>query len=291
MSANSCLGPNLATRPRALRCFLVFAIALCAGSAFAELVPASLRAWAGSYADRTGFDVTQAGEPLIQTYSNGNGGADVWTAYGVNKAGSTVSLGTYYTANDEKIWAGSKWTDVLTVYTPDAPVDTWLHLLFSVHLDGLLVANEYGASSARSQVTYAMLTGGEGSWISRPNFSASVSGPRGRIDVDQTFLGDVAIRNGHTFNLISDLETFTTGYLMGPPSSSTLAESAFGDTAQWMGGTLWIGDRQAEHFSITAASGHDYALHSTVPEPATGWLAICGIAGLLAARRLTPTRS
>lgn len=229
--------------------------------------------------------VTQPNGPYILNLTRSDRTAGVWADYGINKAGAWISATPY----GGYVLAQSRWRDQLTVYTPDAALNAWVHLLFSVRLEGHLEAHEDNFFSSRAIVNYEMTEVGDGSWVTRPLYGRSIAptpnstaGGHVELDVDEILLGDIAIRNGHTFDLISTLSVNPESDSMGPAGTGW-AESSFDHSAEWLGGSVWIDGAEASSFTITSASGYDYGPHTPhngVSEPASLALLCVGLATL-----------
>ncbi|MCC6127354.1 MAG: PEP-CTERM sorting domain-containing protein [Pirellulales bacterium] len=209
--------------------------------------------------------------------------AAAFTDYGRN--GSGVSMwanrpyGAPQTGHYGWINATSKWTDVLTVSTPSAAPGAPVDVVFSIRLHGHMEANSTPYALVYSRMGFGMLLNEYGDWITRPSLQhdigAGYSGPSSSvIDVDEIQHGRFRVPNGAAFNLISELSTYVRGEFLGPWDQNFDAESAFGNSAQWLGGSVWIGDTPLSDFTLASASGFDYRLPA-VPEP--GMLALLGI--------------
>lgn len=266
-------------------------LALLPGFAFAALYSPSVGANIATNGI-VGQWVTQPNGPYILNLTRNDRTAGVWTDYGMNKAGAWITdvrpgQGQYFGGY---VIAKSRWVDQLTIYTPEAALNDWVHLLFSVRLEGHLEAYEDDNFGSSAHVNYGMSLNHDGSWVTQPSYGRgiaptpnSTAGGHVELDVDEILFGEIAIRNGHTFNLISTLSVNPESDGFGPPGVGW-AESSFSNSAEWLGGSVWVNGAQASSFIITSASGYDYGPRSpqnNMPEPAS--LALLGI-GLVTLR-------
>lgn len=230
-------------------------------------------------------DSSQFGEPVMLSLNGSDRSAGVWTQYGINRAGSVLALERGVTVTHAWLSATSRWTDALRLWVPEVAAGDPVRLRFSIGLDGHLEAHEDPFTMAKAQVNYAMGLNHHGTWIVQPSFGLLIGPPSltggGHVerDIDLVLLGELEVANGNWFNLISDLSVRTQGDLMGPPGSMW-AESAFGNSARWLGGAVWVDGHQASSFTIMSGSGFSYLAPTGVPEPASAGLMLAGL-GLL----------
>lgn len=290
--------------PRSGRLLIVAALCgLTAQSSLATPFPASVTASLnGSAWDVNGTlvptVVDQALGPVLASETRATAQfAGARTDYGSNGSASSLwatrpwsSPGTGSTG---WVQATSKWTDQLTLYTPDAALDAPVDLVFSIGLQGHIEGTRTDFVSLGGHVRYSMLLNEYGSWVSRPSLWRDLWEDSGgsydyhdRIDVDEVQLGRFTVPNGRTFNLISELGTRVTGGFWGPWGTAFSVESSFGNTVSWMGGQVWVGSRPASSYTITSASGFNYGQQTAVvPEPSMLAQLALGLAGLTLARR------
>lgn len=99
--------------------------------------------------------------------------ASVFTNYGTH--GAAVSMwakrpyGEPMTGHWGWISAASKWTDVLTVSTPDVAPNAPIDVVFSLALHGHMETNRTSSVSVGGQVLFEMLLNGYGSWVAKPS--------------------------------------------------------------------------------------------------------------------------
>lgn len=275
-------------RLRPLRLFAATALSvLLAPSGLATPLPASVMlTLSGNSWSVGGFIVPtvveEADGPIVQIEMRSAGQfAGARTDYGVN--GSAVSMwgkrpsGAPMTGHTGWTQSTSRWTDQLTIYTPEVALGAPVDFVFSVGLQGYIVGERTDSVSVGGSVRYSMELNEYGSWIDRPSLwhdlwenSGGLYEHYGRIDIDEVQAGRFRVPNGSTFNLISELSTRVSGEYWGPWDTAFTVESSFGNTVSWLGGSVWVGDRQAAVFSVESASGFDYLQPASgVAEPAT----------------------
>ncbi|MBK9573920.1 MAG: hypothetical protein IPO43_14895 [Rhodoferax sp.] len=266
-------------------------LAILPGFALATLLPAVVGANIATNGI-VGSWLTQSNGPHIVNLLRDDRTAGVWTDFGMNKAGAWISATPY----GGYVVAKSRWEDQLTILTPDVALDAWVNLRFSVRLEGHLEAYEDDFFRSHAFVDYKMSLNHHGSWVTRPVYGNGVAptphstaGGYAERDVDEILFGEIAIQNGHTFNLSSQLTVNPESGSMGPAGIGW-AESSFDNSAEWMGGSVWVNGAEASSFVITSASGYNYgprSTHNDVPEPAG--LALLGVG--LAMLRFRSSRS
>ncbi|MCC6194484.1 MAG: PEP-CTERM sorting domain-containing protein [Burkholderiales bacterium] len=288
VNSKSVLSPEVGRRSWALWGWLAAAalLAAFAGPAGAELKPPSVEYLAGGNSGPSSG--SQAVGPVIWSSNfDGYSSGAVWTDYGLNRAASSVYATRDVPSVNTYVVAMSTWTDVLTLYTPEVAEGTWISMHFSVRLTGHMEASGSPNTNSAAGVDYNMFLNHEGSFVVQPEYSLDIdawSGSNSEQDIDVTLAGVIRAPNGHAFNLISTLGTLSELNLWGPPGWAS-AQSAFGESAQWLGGSVWIDDSgPVSDYTITSGSGFDYRI-SAVPEPASASLLALGLAAMVAAAR------
>ncbi|MBL8504350.1 MAG: hypothetical protein JNL78_12985 [Rhodocyclaceae bacterium] len=269
-----------------------------AGSTHAELFGPSV---AVTLAGGSGGPTTlsSATGPISASQSAEGQSAGAFADYGRNGAG--VSLWATLplppdppTGHYGYLQAESKWTDGLTVNVPAVAAGTPVDVVFSLGFHGHMEVTKTGSVSGGSSVDFGMSLNQYGTWLDRPSLDVDLGVPPGggyqhaEYDVDEIRHGRFQVPNGATFNLISTLMTRVRGEFAGPFGSSFAVESAFDNTVEWLGASVWIGGTLAEGYSINSGSGFNY-IASSVPEPSAALLLGIGFA-LLAALRGSPWR-
>jgi hypothetical protein len=217
------------------------------------------------------------------------------TDYGSNAASASMwanrPSGAPQTGHFGWASASSKWTDRLTLFTPDVPLGDPVAMVFTIHLGGFLEGTMTDFVSLGASVRYQMLLNEHGSWVTRPMLwhdlweSSGGAGHHDRIDIDEVQAGRFTVPNGATFNLISELSTRVQGEFWGPWDTSFSVQSSFGNTVRWLGGEVWVGNGKASTYTITSASGFDYGQPAVaVAEPSVLAQMSVGLVGLALAR-------
>lgn len=288
VNSKSVSSPDVGRRSRAPWRWLATAVLLaaCAGPAGAELFPPSVEYWYGSNSGSNSG--SQPVGPLIWSSSfDGYSSGAVWSDYGLNRASSSVYASTDVPAVSTYVGTMSTWTDVLTLYTPEVAEGTWISMHFSLRLTGHMEASGSTFANSAAGVDYNMFLNHEGSFVVQPEYTLDIGAWNGlpsEQDIDLVLNGVIAAPNGHAFNLISRLGTGSEVNLWGPPGWAS-AQSAFGESAQWLGGSVWIDDSgPVSDYTISSGSGFDYRI-PVVPEPASASLLALGLAAVLAAAR------
>lgn len=231
-------------------------------------------------------NASQLSGPVILDRSGTHYSFGVWTDYGIQRAGSSLALATFWPPSVAYGSATSKWTDALRISTPDVAAGQPVHFLFSIRLDGHLQAHEDNYTNAITGVQFNMSLNEHGSWITQPSYGLNIqptpsttAGGDASADVDVTLMGEFVVPNGLWFNLISSLSTSAKGELMGPPGGMSV-ESLFDNSAQWLGGSVWANGSPVSSFMIESGSGFDYS-QAAIPVPAACWLFGSGLLGLI----------
>ncbi len=275
--------------PRAPWRLLAIAVlsAAFAAPAGAELRPPSVQY---SYGSNSGSGSgSQLLGPLIWSSSfDGYSSGAVWSDYGLNRASSSVYAEREVPSVNVSVSTTSIWEDALTLYTPEVAAGAWISMHFSLRLTGHLGSSGSTFTNSHAEVDFNMFNNHEGSFVVQPEFSSEIQqygGGDAERDIDIILEGVIAAPNGHAFNLSSRLSTLSGVNLWGPPYSAASAQAAFGDSARWLGASVWIDDSgPASNYTITSASGFDYRT-PVVPEPASATLLALGLAAVLGAAR------
>lgn len=277
--------------------YRVFCLALVAagllaalpGHARATLFSPSVEATINAGGAQT--NASQPSGPVILANSGTHYSFGVWTDYGINRAGSSLAVSTSWSSGAVAYGsARSSWTDALRISTPDVAAGQPINFLFSVRLDGHLEAQADLYAYSSTTVQYNMWLNENGSWVTRPSYRLDLgvdtfTDSDVAVDVDEILTGELSVPNGVWFNLISVLVTGGMGGLMGPPAGASI-ESLFGNSAEWLGGSVEVNGAPVSSFTITSGSGFNYGNRSTtpqptaVPEPSTILLLGAGLAGL-----------
>lgn len=262
---------------------LSLALAALPGSAVAQLFPASVKASIDN------SSVSAPDGPVSVSHSIDGEAAGATTNYGLNGAGAMM-WGTRGpdTGSRGVLTAASKWTDVLTVSTPDAAANASIDLVFSIRLHGHMELTQTDYVTVHSSVRYFIDANGYGSWIMKPQLWIDSPGsPTFDLNVDEIQLGRLTVPNGQAFNLISSLSTLVEADYWGPWGVSFEVESSFANTARWLGASVEANGAPVSAFTITSDSGFDYAT-AAVPEPTTLSLIASGLVGLILLARRRP---
>lgn len=288
MNSISVSSADIGRRSRAPWRFVATAVLLaaCAVPAGAELRPPSVQyAYGSNSGSGSG---SQLPGPLIWSSGfDGYSSGAVWSDYGLNRASSSVSASTSVPSVNAYVQTTSTWEDALTLYTPEVAEGTWIAMHFSLRLTGHLGSSGSMFTNSAAEVDFNMFNNHEGSFVVQPEYSLDVGqsgGGDAEQDIDLILDGVIAAPNGQAFNLISTLGTRAMVNLWGPPGSAS-AQAAFGESLQWLGGSVWIDDSgPASDYTITSASGFDYRIPA-VPELPSASLLALGLAAVLGAAR------